>query len=544
MRIGFALLCALGQIAWAGAAQATITPIVVNGGAAPGEPGSTWQYFTNFAIDDSGTIALFGAVQPGSGGDLSSGIWRLDASSGWTQLSRNGGPAPGAAASEVFAQNDYPIPFLDGAGTVRFAGKLKETSGIPASQGSGLWMAPAGQPLELQIRQGRPAEGTTLGAIGPVGFASNQAGDTVLNAGDLNGGDIWRLSPSDELTSLIRYGAQVPGAPSGVTFAGTEQNSTMQINGSGAVAFQGLVAGSATTANDRTAFVAAPGGPVQIVAREGDPAEGIAGALYGDSVGALLTPSGEFALSAHLKTGVGGVTSANDAVIYAPAAIGGHVPLLREGDPAPGTSDGSHVQEPGLILGDDGQMVVAAGLAVPGGTGLEQALWRANSQGDLEMILRTGQGLSGLAPGAVIEGIGTVVLNDVGGMVVDVLFTPQPAEPDPQGGPPPFPPGFLPYREGIYYADPAGLFFPLLKEGDHVTLGPGDVRTLEHFFLAPFPDNAFNDRGELLVQGYFEGGTQSLLLITVPEPAPAPLLALGLVALAASRRDRLVRRRD
>ena len=108
------------------------------------------------------------------------------------------------------------------------------------------------------------------------------------------------------------------------------------------------MAGTATLANDRTAFAAA-GGPVEIVAREGDPAEGIGGgALYGDSLDAQLTEGGEFALRAHLKTGIGGIKT-NDTVIHAPAAIGGHVPLLREGDPAPGALDGARVREPGLI---------------------------------------------------------------------------------------------------------------------------------------------------------------------------------------------------
>ena len=116
-------------------------------------------------------------------------------------------------------------------------------------------------------------------------------------------------------------------------------------------------------------------------------------------------------------------------------------------------------------------------------------------------------------------------------MVFHVLFTPQPTE-DPTD-----PPGET-YNEGIY-ANPDGLLQLLIKQGDAITLGPGDVRTLRYFWMNPYSDNGFNDRGELLIEGYFDDGTFGLLLINVPEPASTSLLVSGLVALGALKRRRL-----
>ena len=102
--------------------------------------------------------------------------------------------------------------------------------------------------------------------------------------------------------------------------------------------------------------------------------------------------------------------------------------------------------------------------------------------------------------------------------------------------------------------DPLEGLFPVVREGDLVTLSPGDVRTVSTFSLATAHqlvnmDNAFwpigtggvasglNDAGQLTFGLRFTDGTSAVVVTTVP--APGTLVGLvGAWALGANRRRR------
>jgi hypothetical protein len=527
VRCRVALWGAVGQIAVASAGHgAQITLVALSDDPAPdGAPGATWAAFYDPVINDAGAIA-FGAYD-----STAYGIWRFDAS-GWERLAGNGDPAPGVNDGAIFAP-DPPgglgPPRLDEAGRLRVDGRLAAPGGGLISYPRGLWWAQPGAPLDLLVRENEV--GTTSGQ-----YAFNEVGDTLFTT---DFGHVWRANAAGDPTLLIQWGLPFAGAPAGTTFGGASPNTGLSINDAGAIAFHGTLGGSATLANDRAVFAAAPGGAVNLVAREGDPVPGIAGAVYGDSIGIALDGSSRTILRTQLKIGVGGVTSANDEVIYGPAAIGSHTPLLREGDPAPGLPAGARIGSGlGILLNDAGDTFVSASLiAGEGGVTAEtdQAIWRVSETGNFTMIARKGDLEVDLPDGARLTLLGSITPNDVGGLLVQTLFTPTLWEPEPDPNAPPPLPETL--DEAFFYASPeGGPLQLLLKEGDRVEVAPGVFRTVGTIFYDY--DEAFNDLGQFVVNAYFLEGGSSVLLISIPEPASALLLAIGLVALGARRRMR------
>ena len=259
---------------------------------------------------------------------------------------------------------------------------------------------------------------------------------------------------------------------------------------------------------------------MEIVALEGDTAEGIGGgALYGDSLDAQLTEGGEFALRANSRR----VPEASSRTKGDPCtvAIGGHGPQLREGDTVPSARMAPEC-ESGADLNDAGQMLAGTGLV---GSREEPSSNRrsdAPTRRANEMILRTGKARgSGRRCGDRGDRHG--VLNNVQvGWSSRALHASTHRRLD-------RPPGET-YNEGIY-ANRDGLLQLLIKQGDAITLGAGEVRTLRYFWMNRYSDNGFNDRGELLIEGYFDDRHHRPLLSNVTERAWIWLLVSGLVAL-------------
>ena len=539
VRIRIALLGALGQIAAASSSHAVeITVNAVSDTAAPGAPaGALWAAFYEPVIDDSGALAFGAVLQPGTGGvtvDDTYGVWRLDGS-GWAHLARNGHPAPGVTDGAVFAPENPPPgglgpPRLDGVGGLRVEGRLAAGPGGGFSgHPYGLWLAAPGQPLDLIVREHEQFGDDIVGA--PSGqYAFNKLGETLFPAGHL-----WRVTGTGDPSVVIRYGDPVAGAPAGVTFSHVEPNRRLQINDAGAIAFQGLLGGTATIGNSSALFAAGPSGAVTLVARQGDPAAEIGGGAVYYSLGDIsLDAVGRTAFTTWLKTGVGGVTDDNDVVFYGPAAIGSHTPLLREGDPAPGLPSGTLIRNLWYAdMNEAGEMAVAGTLVVgPGGVTSDDdnAIWRVSATGDITVVARKGEVTPGLPDGAHVTGFGAVILNDAGALLFQVLFTPTPAYPDPDPEDPPPPPDFV--DEAFYSADRLGHLSPLVREGDPIEVAPGDTRTVGTVFI--FGDESFNDRGEFAVNAYFlEGGGSAVL--TLPEPA-CGALAAGIALVAALAR--------
>jgi hypothetical protein len=166
-----------------------------------------------------------------------------------------------------------------------------------------MWIYTPGSGNTLAAREGDPAPGTagaTLNNPSPNSFFFNTGPDGFNGAGqalmelDLAGGDVvvghtdkaLYLSGSSGLTMLVRRGDVTPGIP-GVF--GTINFITSQLNNHARYAFEGISIGPTLLAtNDTGVFTGSTPGNLQLIAREGDPAPGTAGAVFGDFNGAFL----------------------------------------------------------------------------------------------------------------------------------------------------------------------------------------------------------------------------------------------------------------
>lgn len=288
----------------------------------------------------------------------------------------------------------------------RLAGRLVSAAGLLALAG----LAPA-QPGEYRVvaMQGEPAVGAGTGVVfGSADFASaaiNDAGQVAFKAGLAGPGvdsgndvGVW-LKGAGTLEMVARKGEPAPGCGPGVVF---ESLGGPRLNEAGIVGLSAILSGPAVDETNDVALFAYRGGTLELVAREGDPAAGIADATYAQVRFGGLDSAGRIVFGAPLAGP--GVTADNDTGLWI-GAPGDVVLLAREGDTAP--------TEPPTIFGplpvgeiatnDAGHVAFVSG----------NAIW-SNRGGTLEPVITAPQALS---DGTSLVGLpGTPLLNDAGGL--------------------------------------------------------------------------------------------------------------------------------
>ena len=248
----------------------------------------------------------------------------------------------------------------------------------------------------LVAREGDPAPGTA-GAVfsgnlssqyqfaqvnrnGTVLFQSSLAGGDVT--GPANNGAIFTGTPG-ALSILLRLGDTVLPGPVKAAGAGTIQ----QMDNDGRVLYDVILTGAGVTAaNDRSLWFYTPGSGSTLLAREGDPAPGTAGATFGNPANnwypgcspTSLTRSGKYEMAVDLKGG-DVIPGLNDKALYVGSVTGGMTMIARAGDPAPGTDAFFQGFSPFYsLINDAGDVAFQAVLT--GGTS-ERATTRASGPG-------------------------------------------------------------------------------------------------------------------------------------------------------------------
>lgn len=271
------------------------------------------------------------------------------------------------------------------------------------------------------------------------------------------------------------------------------------INNDGTTAFRG----DRKSSNDFGIFKAT-NTELQQVAREGDAAPGISGfehLILGDP---RLNDSGDLAFSSLIaKPG----ETINEAIATIFRETDGNVDLfVREGDEAPGTSDGTFGQLGAPVVNNSDGIAFGAFFEEPGASSGKRGIFADIGNG-LGLVARTGD----VAPGA--DGIefnffGRYALNDEG----DIAFSSTLS------------------GSGVTRDNDLGLFFkpadgPLelvLREGDLLEIAAGDNREVTDFNLVS--NGAFlNNSDQIAFEAEYAvdvGGSRSGIFTASIEPTP------------------------
>jgi Bacterial Ig domain len=253
-----------------------------------------------------------------------------------------------------------------------------------------------------------PATGTggaRFAAFTPA-VRSDAGGDAafraLLDSPAGSGSGIW-VESEGALALVARQGSSAPGVNGGLF---QSFPTSPWFGGSGHFFFQATLQigpGGVTTANDSGFWYRSPASPLQLVAREGFVAGDGTEFLSFGSGG--LGDGGKFAFSASIKANSAmGITSANDSGIWA-HSDGSFISVVREGDPAPGSSGSSKFES----LANTAVSVNSSGnLAFAGTLRTSTGVTRANKYGvwmwdgiRLTEVVRAGDPAPGALPAAV-----------------------------------------------------------------------------------------------------------------------------------------------
>jgi MYXO-CTERM domain-containing protein len=438
------------------AAAAAVRPVVMTGDAAPGTNGGAFALFDVPTINDAGVVMLRGNLQLGIGGatsDNNLGFWTGTNASDLVLVAREGSPvsgqpdltftsvntAVGAPGGHVMLHGGssaggglyggatgsivpiallgtqppgYPAgstygndnagasfntpPLVNGLGQTVFTAHTASTPPM----GDGMWGGTAGN-IALITRAGAQAPALPAGVniarfsdpvlndLGQIGFDAWLTGNVVTS----NNSAVYLGQPG-ALQVIARGGDPVTGL-AGVTYAGNpfgESFGLQSINNAGQAAFSANITGAGVTpANDNVLVVTGPGGSGGVVAvREGDVAPGTAPGVNYTAAGDTHLGGGGHVIFRGGVTGAG-VTSANNDAVF--TGLPGAIRLLaREGDVAPGLSDGARFSffEPPTINAA-GQVAMLSFLQGPGlNFETNIALVAADTDGELFTIARAG----------------------------------------------------------------------------------------------------------------------------------------------------------
>ena len=186
------------------------------------------------------------------------------------------------------------------------------------------------------------------------------------------------------VSTVVSQGNAAPGI-SGATFASFGNPA---INGSDDVAFQAVMktgGGGITSANSSGLWAMDSTGVLQLLAQEGAAAAGVPGTTFATFSDPVYNNYNETAFSATLK---GAATTASSGVWS--NASGSLTLVAREGDATPGVSGGVFSSFTSVALPDQGGVLLLAKIN-SGATGL----WEGTAESNLQLLAETGEVIDG-----------------------------------------------------------------------------------------------------------------------------------------------------
>lgn len=434
-----ALLAAAASSATAQSLMLTNGEVVQGvGDAVPGQPGVTvggTSPFSTPVMDLNGTI-LWRAKLTGTGITTNvndQALFYGRTASDVTLLLQRGdaeptGTMPGVTVS--YSSTSWDAARISPQGNyLLFASPL--TGAVTTTDDSAIFWGPPGA-LQVLLREGGAAPASTGGATftGNLGGAQNvtqinSSGLSVckvkLAGGNVTGtsdDDAWLIGYPGAMDIMCREGDPLNG---GAQAVGLLDGFRPTIDETGRVLFvqplsTTLGTNPATAADDAAIMLYTPGPGLSIVVREGDPAPGSGGCVYGSFSSSSGFSNQGFSRTTgrvvftNSMTGGDVTGSTNDTSVFAGTVGGTFARVAREAEAAPTGVSGEIYQAlfPNGIaqINESGTVVFVAQLGPTGiSTFQDVAVFLARppyGPNDVQMILREGQAVAGLPTGWVI----------------------------------------------------------------------------------------------------------------------------------------------
>ena len=510
--------------------------VALTGRSAPGAAPLTFNVFNPPEIGPSGQVAFHAFLQ-GSGVTTSNdeGIWS-EGTNGLGLAAREAVSPPAPNGLSVIRALDAPFSLSNGevAISAYLTGSPTEVPLITTP--SGLQQI-AGPGFPVPDANGIPLANYSWVGLGVTGAYSSNAllldGEVKQTSGKTFGG-YW--SKTNGITRLVaKENDQPPGALAGATFSyigPPVMNSTGQLAFEGAVSDGGFGAGNYTSA-----IWVNRNGNLQLLAYPGSSASEVGpGVIYPNFVTRrpAINDQGQILYQAALD-GPGITATNNQALIIDDA--GSRRVVVQRGQPAPGTLPNMVYDRLDLgdaVINDNGDVAFSGWVTGPGvssGNG-QYGIWLKDSAGQLHAIARGGDS----APGGgafQIDRQQPFALNDLGQVAFAAqLMTNQ---------------GW-----GIWGTDTSGVLQLIMRIGNQIEVGPGDVRTVSSvdFLHRDFSNEStglhdglqsgLNDRGDVAFVAQFQDGSSGIFvssILAVPEPSTI-VIALLATCLVICRRSK------
>ncbi len=449
-------------------------------------------------------------------------------------MARSGVQAPGLPAGVLFDQ--FAMPQCNSSGRVLAPTTLRGAS-VGTANDLAVYLEswpPGGDPI-LVLREGDPAPGVPgamvgtmvvveigIAADGRVAAFSGLTGPAITTA---NNQALYRGLPGSRagMELLARKGEPVPGLPAGTNYGDFAACSFLP---SGDLIVRTALTGPAVTSATDLAFLLFPGGdaPPIVLVREGTTTGG--GQTFATLFAPILTNANELMFFGRLA----GSPVVSGVFLGAGSVLGPYAGAGLTGSSAQGLPAGVTIDVPNLAKFQFSSARRSAYFSTVAGAGVaatnDTAVFSEGllGRGQPVLLAREGSVIVGVDPPQVFgSGANPFASISINARHQTAFFgiltgTGVSASND----------------NALWLVDAAGGMNLAAREGNPITLGPGDIRTIATLGYRLITNGArptghwFDDRGRLIAPMAFTDGTGALVLFELDSLCPADFNADGI----------------